>query len=394
MPMPRATPEMAVEPDHERRPDRATGGASAGEALVPRRAHVDGERFWIVRHQGRIRLMDHEGRLFLDTPFVDAGVFAARGPVPVKTADGRWGVLRLDGRWAMDPVLDAITGFGDDGRAVAVQGGSMGLVDPEGRWVVPLGVYQDIAETADARGWRLARGAEGQVYLDRNGAAVFFCPFEACGPFLPGGRAGARKDGRWGFMDGEARFIPLPGAEDGTRILGTAAFSDAGGVQAWKEGRQGVVDAEGRWLVPPVFDDLLPMKGPGPFGASQGGRWGAIDAAGRWVVTPRFDHLGNFTNRGLAGAQLEGRFGLIDQSGAWILPPQYRGINAPDAAHALVPASDARGMGLLDLAGTWIVPPGPDTILMVEDGHYLVMGADETTLLDPSGRPLDAAGPK
>lgn len=114
---------------------------------------------------------------------------------------------------------------------------------------------------------------------------------------------------------------------------------------AKKDGKWGFIDDKGEWVIQPTFDKVLPFREGlaaanigfffDPYNADncRTGKWGFIDPAGKWIIEPRFDAVESFREgfakvntgasyRAYQGITLMGgKWGFIKKDGSWLVPP-------------------------------------------------------------------------
>ncbi len=114
---------------------------------------------------------------------------------------------------------------------------------------------------------------------------------------------------------------------------------------AKKDGKWGFINDKGEWIIQPAFDKVLPFReglaaanigfffDPLDAGNCRTGKWGFIDKTGKWVVEPRFDAVESFQEgfaRVNAGASyrayqgitlMGGKWGFIKKDGSWLIQP-------------------------------------------------------------------------
>ncbi len=259
----------------------------------------------------------------------------------------------------------------------AVQGGAVGYIDSEGRWIIPP---QFSSASRFSGGLAIATVDEGhgsltiQKYgvIDSTGTWVIQPRFTWCGEFSEGlAPVQLESRGRYGYIDRTGKLVippkfekpgPLDQASDGQLVFsdGLALFAAEGG-SPW-----GYMDAAGAVVVEPRFDSASAFAGgyaavrggqesyfidktgrrafpsqdyaaAGPFSEglapvsvtdTDGTRYGFIDTAGRMVIEPQFGLVGQFSE-GLAMFGLGGRsaedalYGFINTSGEPVIPPKF-----------------------------------------------------------------------
>jgi len=163
----------------------------------------------------------------------------------------KWGLLDREGRTLIPPRFDLVVGSAHE-RALVQVGRHFGLVDLQGRWIVPPRF--EMIRPFDAEGPGLTRACEG---------------------------------GHWGFIRLDGSWAIEPRFEE------LRAFTTAGYARAMQGGRWGVIDSKGAWVLPAIYEELLPPR-EAPFAFRQGRNWGYVALGGRVLVPPVLSRAGGF----------------------------------------------------------------------------------------------------
>lgn len=144
-----------------------------------------------------------------------------------------------------------------------------------------------------------------------------------------------------------------------------------------KDGRYGFIDEQARLRIANRYEDIQPFC-EGMAAIKILNRWGFIDRAEKLVIQPVFDAVTSFQN-GIAIVQQKGLFGLIDKTGKPALPPRYDSILLLPTKRYLLKADGLTG--LADSDGKLIVVPkfnqltdlGNGYLVIERDGQYGLM---------------------
>lgn len=173
---------------------------------------------------------------------------------PVRDVNGKWGLLKPDGSWAVEPTFTAE----DGGQALGE-------------------VFENLLWFTDG---------ERYGYMDTTGQILIRAQYSQAGDFGQG-LAAVRYLYRWGFIDAKGdRVIEATWSGAGRFVDGLCPVKgDAG----W-----GVIDLDGNVVIEPKFESMMNFsEGFAP--AQQDGLWGYLDRDGRWHLEPRYELATPFT---------------------------------------------------------------------------------------------------
>ena len=190
---------------------------------------------------------------------------------------GRWGFIRQDGTFAVEPQFIEAFDFAEELAAIRVR-------DPN---------------TNDQRLWRYG-------YMGRNGAVVIQPQFDAAFDFSEG-IARVVVAGRKRFIDKTGKFLTEGNFDD------VKDFHE--GLAQVKVGdRWGYVDKNGKMVIPPEFKTAGPFS-EGLASANRSGNLGGyIDRTGAMVIREQFGVAWPFSD-GLARVQIGDGRGIVDRWG-------------------------------------------------------------------------------
>ena len=96
-----------------------------------------------------------------------------------------------------------------------------------------------------------------------------------------------------------------------------------------KNGLWGYVDSEGKFIIRPVFTDACDYE-ENLARVSVQGRWGTIGKNGLFVVYPKYDSIDQYSADSLAVVNLRGKYGIIDAKGRRIQNFRYNEVDYAD----------------------------------------------------------------
>jgi WG containing repeat len=200
----------------------------------------------------------------------------------------KWGFADGTGRIVVEPQFDEIQGF-TEGIGRVVKDRRYGFVDSKGRILVP---------PRYKRAYWFSEGVscvtlddDRRAYVDSGGNVVSDPSYEyRDAPFMEG-RAPARSNGKWGYVDRSWKLVVPP------RFDSVGFFSE-GLATVVIDGLTAVIDRAGKIVIEPRPWHITAFsEGLAAFVPSGGGfivridrddRWGYIDREGRVVIPPRF----------------------------------------------------------------------------------------------------------
>jgi len=315
------------------------------------------------------------------------------------------------------PQFESIWSF-EDGIAAVLLDGKLGLIDTDGRQVLPCCLDE---VWSYSQGLVMARVGDEIGFVDKAGAWVIPPRFEAAGDFSPGGLAPAYESGQWGLINQRGDWVVAPVWDDidwddalhayvtqraalsglidaQGRVVLDAQYAAMGPLDTepdaaalWAEGRmrirvlteddkRGVFDGQGGVVVPVAYTDLadvvwLPSESPAditPAPASQEGRYvrvlqcvehaewddwfqGIYDTRDRCEVLP-------CRQQRVFGLKWKDAFGWF-----CTVRPEASSPHSPDGLNVGIAAAD--GVWLHEPAYAWIgVAASMDTIDGIEGG--------------------------
>ena len=173
--------------------------------------------------------------------------------------------------------------------------------------------------------------------------------------------APVKKDGKWGFINGEGKFIIEPRYEDAFLFSDQAAAIKEGGL--W-----GFINRSGKFLVEPKYENAAVFR-QGLAAVQLKGKWGFIDKSGEMVIPARFEQV-YFFQEDRCGTFADGKWGFIDRKGEFVIKPKYDEVLAFSEGFAAVNAGGTRD-GKDFKGGIWkfVNPDGQEVISEVFVSH-------------------------
>ncbi len=336
-----------------------------GEVIAPAKylaaACEPSARLFALNKEGYVGFMDRTGRVVV--PFEMSGEYAflgsclyKEGLLPIER-NGKYGILDSLGRTVVPFVynnpLDICCKRRELMYSYSAGKDSCCLLRFCGDTVI--GVSQSI--TLQHRGRVEVCRDNLYGYYNLEGEELIPCQFDEPLAFV-GGKAVAKKDGRYGVVDCKGREV-VPFAEN--RYKGDYCFMlQSGLICEYKEGLCGVIDINGNEIVPPVyyhyysdaFDRIVMVD-------SLGGLT-VLDTEGGFVE--RYDCIETdpdsygYAEGGFPICK-NGRWGFVNHNWRTVVPPLYLELEQLDKFHFSVLLDDGQ-RAIIDIVGT-TVAQGP-----------------------------------
>lgn len=311
-------------------------------AVVLPQAFEDQDRYGIVEAGGAVRQEAVYGMIY---PLNLRTGHAAAG------RDGKWGLLDAEGRevvplrfesYVVRPGLDLAAGRVD---------GKWGVFDLKGNAVVEPR-YEDLTIVDRDFAWVKSGGKWGAIDL---AGKVRIAPEHAShGRALKDIVLVTGADKRWRLLDRDGKHVSEASF---TNVRAGVTEEEAELLAATADGKKwGFIDHAGKFVVEARFD-VAQAFGPGGVARVRvGDKWGYVDRLGALVVEAKWDEAKPPLPGGLLAVRAGALWGVLDRAGKVIVEPRYASIS--DARQGLIAVRAANGRwGLLDAAGTAVVEP-------------------------------------
>jgi hypothetical protein len=273
--------------------------------------------------------------------------------------DKKYGLMNDAGTVLTDAVYDNIF-FRNDGTAEVTQGKNYGVLDKNGKTIVPAKYsfvgnpengYIHVIQYTYEHGYYDTSGAEvipagggidtiwgvnEDMLIVEKAKHYGFAdmklkkfisqkPYDAVGRFKEG-LAAVSNNKKWGFVDKTGKetialtFDNCNGFSEGLAGVNKGATIEYSFPQG---GKWGFIDKTGKQVVPCKYDDAgsftegmasVNVGGKASIFGAKGGKWGFIDKTGKEVIPPVYDAVYDFAN-GQAWVTKDGRSYYIDKTG-------------------------------------------------------------------------------
>jgi hypothetical protein len=252
------------------------------------------------------------------------------GAIRCKEVDGTTNFLDTEGRPLFDATFDNAGDF-HDGFAVVCKAGKWGLIDRQGRMVLPF-KFTGMGRCFHHNGvgyLTVTRGRKESV-IDLKGNVLR--------DFRTGERPLAAPNGlialyrRTDRYNHKAGIISLSGEEVVPCIYDHLACWEGmicinigykrGFGKQNSNGRWGWTDWQGRTIVEPQYSQEWISFSEGFARIQMNGKWGLVNIEGEVVISQRFDSVMPFSN-GFAVIEWNGKQGIINREGRTVVPIVY-----------------------------------------------------------------------
>ena len=329
----------------------------------------------------------------------------AQGLYPIKQG-GKWGLINSDGRIVVPASYDAIGEFKHHGYAIMQKRSGVGLLDKQGKEVLPP-VFQDVRvldaelmEVMDQQNWRL---------VNLKGETILGSGYEALN-LLAGEILAYRKGGLWGLASEQGEIL-CPAKYELIDPLRPGFFLVSGPAGF------GLLAEDGKEVLPPLAEEIRFLTDELVF-YKQDHRWGLVEHTGRSLLSPDYeafqqvsDQFIRLTYRGKSRlyavdcrrelsqgdyddflpftrqyvlAQKGDRLGLLNACGTMVLPAEYEEILpfTPD----LFRVKKGNLWGLANAQAQLVHPPAFDYIAPPKYAHAQTLSGPQFGLLNLDGQ--------
>lgn len=253
-----------------------------------------------------------------------------------------------------------------------------GYVDPAGRTVI-RGGYK--AANTFHEGFASVAVADPDSPLqwgliDRNGRWVIPAQYQAMGDMAQG-LVRVMDNGKWGYMNAQGRWV-IPAQYE------MAYDFSEGYARVFQDGHWGLVTQRGDWALHPEYDDMAAYgNGLIPVFSDKMQRWLFMSLDRQRMMVTKVEQTLGYKD-GYAPIKLHGAWGLMDQVGTLTIPNQYREVGLP--SEGLVPVQDRSGLwGYMTAQGRWVIAPSFEHAESFRAGHAWVTRQGEPQYIDHSG---------
>lgn len=273
------------------------------------------ERFEKVRYTYQKKYLSYEE------------IFPVYNGCAVYFQEGKYGVMRNDGRtilrnnwnetsvWSDDHKLIPVTG--DDGAYYVNENGYRFEVPEETQKVEWLGPLNGNVAAAKING--------KYGYIDQR--------FHELSEFQWDGATGitdnlgaVKKNERWALIDGSGALLSDYIYED-VKVDVYGFGSTCGRMFVKQGGSFQMVNQKGEAVGDETFEDAVPFMSSQPTAVKKNGKWGFVDVDGAWVIEPQYENAEGFSD-GLAPVQTGEKWGFINQENELVIAAEFYGAHS------------------------------------------------------------------
>lgn len=340
-----------------------------GELAIPMQYNLVSEfnnGYAVAKQNGKFGCINTSGQAAI--PFEYDGIDTpTNGLVRAKKGRGRsgkWGIINMQNN-VIAPFEYTVIGAIKDGEAVARKGPKLGVINTEGKVVVPIAIEADYLAPfnngiAEIGMERMVENIAGRPeirykykgYVNRDGVIIVPPKYEFIYHF----------DSVWQAGIGVAKVVI--------------------------DNKVGYLDPKGTVIVPPAYTKIegfeeAYMTQKGLAKVRVGNKFGYINAQGKQVLAPAYSSVDGFAatlqdTTKLAKASIDGKFGYINHREVPVIPLIYDLVSPIFDQSVIVKSQGKQG----------IVSIEHDTLLPIEyDGIRLLKGSQNTLLLTYKSQP-------
>lgn len=332
-------------------------------------------------------LLDKTGKLVIPCQYdsigdirggiAEVGIGKGRPPGPA-TIDGLWGHVDINTGKEILPIKYNVIEAADDSLLYTVHtDNKMGVVNQEGKFIVPLGRFDRISRFT--AGFAIVEKNEKFGVIDRTGKVIIPILYNEIESF-DNGVALARKGDKYGVLNTYGNtVIPFNYSSADTKN-GVSSMRKNGETTIFNKSGK-IIASEGKYdAVYAVTDHLIYVY-------LEGMGVGAIDMSGKEIVPLIYAGVKE-TKNGIAIVQINERYSVINQYGKVVLPlDTYSFVTINDDRSINVVTKEGEAV-LKDDNGNTILPNLPneyDSIYLIAEGYYHVTKQEKEAIVDKEG---------
>lgn len=234
-----------------------------------------------------------------------------------KNGTEKFGIIYYSGK-VVEPKFDWVYYYdGADGVIAMVEiGGKFGLLKKDGSYALEP-MYDEIRQFADLTSQIKKDGKYG--YMDDNGSMLTKIEFDEVTAFVKG-VSYVKKNGMWGLLNRDGSYKIEPKYEQLIIVDGS--------VQAYENGVKKLLTADGNYKFDPTYEYMYPYASiEGAYKVKKNNKEIIINSYGKALFDVDFDTIGGFGDiyPNLAYVTLNGKTGYLDTDGNYRVKPIYDG---------------------------------------------------------------------
>lgn len=254
--------------------------------------------YYSVKLDGKETWLRYDGSLLTGEWYDEVESF--RDGIAMVIKDGKYGFIRKDGTWVVEPVYDGfdiyvhapghikaffiVVGRDKEGDEIR----KYGFVDPKGTLLAGR-MFDGVYDFSTG----LAKVKDGNLYgyIDITGKIIIEPKFKKAGPFMDN-RAAASLNGKtYGYIDRTGEWKIKPQFEEAENFAEGGDPANYAVVK--KNGKWGIIDLDGNLPVDCIYDSIG-NAAVGVYRMELDGKWGYITRKGVVLAEPIYDKAADF----------------------------------------------------------------------------------------------------
>ncbi|WP_459195439.1 WG repeat-containing protein [Wukongibacter baidiensis] len=285
----------------------------------------------IIRIEDKYGCINKNGELIIPVKYDELRNFNG---VLIAGLEGKWGFIKNDGKWIVEPNVGDIQHILRDKEHVTVHSG-----DLEGIYKIQNGEIIRIAEPKYNRIRPVRYGDydeyrftlfekdkdEGYInpssgYLDEKGNELIRSQKHFYSELSEGMRRVKNDEDKWGYCDRNNNIvIPFQYDEAESFYNGSAIVT--------VDEKKGFIDKDGKWILEPQYESVQLMEMNGYYIAEDDEGQCLLDVSNLDKISKKYDSIEPFCSTNLVPVIEEDKLGFINIKGEEIIKPEYDSEN-------------------------------------------------------------------
>jgi hypothetical protein len=270
----------------------------------------DDDRFYILLKGGKFALYDKKTKTLGDYTYDNFYKFQSIGEerVAIVSVEGKYGYLKEDETFLVDPYYDAIEPF-KNGYSIVCKNDQYGFVDEKGL-VISQPTYERMADFE--QGLSIVRSNGKYGLIKENGDLLVSIAYDDISPFTEDGYSIVKKEGQFGLLNREGQLLIEPSYENLEFFTKDMIF-----FYDYELRKYGIVNASGRVVTEPLYDghDFYRSQ---VISVKIGDKYALMNNKGQLLTDFEFDKISSFID-GSADIKIDGKEGIMNLQGDYII---------------------------------------------------------------------------
>ena len=302
--------------------------------------------------------------------FTICSAISAQRYFPIKV-NKKWGLINTEGTVILDPVYDAIGEFKHFGYAVMQKDGSVGLLGPTGKEIVPPR-YDDIKvldstliAVMDLGQWMVVN-LHGKTVLEKGYQQV---------QVWNGYYLAFRQNGKWGLVNKFGHKLAAPTFDD-------IQFEEGNFFITTRNSQLGLLSGTGRQILPNQADEIR-FFSDSLFFYKVGNLWGAVDFNGVEVIPAKYRSFSRVSDNFIKLVANDGLYVYSIPCSRILSDGKFDDFYSFSRRYVIV--KKQRQLGLLDWCGNLVLPAAYNEIQAYEGKMFRVNYQGKWGVVEPGG---------